>query len=164
MRTLSLGPEFNEKLVKLHFDTESYLPLPQLKKDVKSTHQITSPKDGGNSVGHRTDNLISGEMMGSISRRGSTEKTDAKLNNELPVSQVIQTLSMKVYNSSGWLALLLIEVTAICSVNGLLTNNSFYCGGVMEITSWSFDAYFQELRSWLLLSSALISHMFSGCR
>nr|XP_011466294.1 PREDICTED: DNA polymerase zeta catalytic subunit isoform X2 [Fragaria vesca subsp. vesca] len=109
LRTLSLGPEFNEKLVKLHFDTESYLPLTQLKKDVKSTHQITSPKDGGNSVGHSTDNLISGEMMGSLSRRGSTEETDAKLNNELPVSQVIQTLSMKAADNEAlallrWLA------------------------------------------------------------
>ncbi|KAM5561236.1 DNA polymerase zeta catalytic subunit [Rosa sericea] len=109
LKTLSLGPEFNEKLVKLHFDTENSLPLTQLKKEVKSMHQMTSPKDGGNSVGLRTDNLNYGEMMGSLSTQGSTEETDAKLNKELPASQAIQTLSMKAADNEAlallrWLA------------------------------------------------------------
>ena len=97
MKTLSLGPEFNEKLVKLHFDSEKSLPNTQLKKDVNSTHQIISPKDGANFAGLRTDNLIYGETMGSLLTQGSTEGTGPKLNKELAVSQVIQPSSMKVY-------------------------------------------------------------------
>lgn len=89
--------------MKLHLDAENSLSLTQLKKDVKSMHQLTSPKDGGHSVGLQTDNIIYGEIMGCLSTQGSTEERDAKLNKELPASQVIQTLSMKVYN---WLWLI----------------------------------------------------------
>ncbi|CAN6575672.1 unnamed protein product [Malus baccata var. baccata] len=113
LKTLSVGLEFDNKLIKAHSEAESSLCRTQLRKDVRSVEQMASRQDEGNFAGSQTDNLIDGEIIGSLPTQDSTKDSvpNAKLslNKELPSSQVIPTVNMKVADSEAlgllrWLA------------------------------------------------------------
>lgn len=84
----------------MHSEAESSLCRTQLRKDVRSVEQMASRKDEGNFAGPQTDNLIDGEIIGSLPTQDSIKDSvpNAKLlsNKELPGSQVIRTINMKV--------------------------------------------------------------------
>lgn len=84
----------------MHGEEENSLCRTQLRKDVRSVELMTSPKDEGNFVQLQTDNLNDGDIIRSPSTQDSTEErvSNAKLslNKELPASQVIETINMKV--------------------------------------------------------------------
>ncbi|ONI04488.1 hypothetical protein PRUPE_6G324000 [Prunus persica] len=113
LKTLAGGLEFNNKLIKVHGEAESSLCRTQLRKDVRSVEQMTSPKDEGNFVQLQTDNLTDGDIIRSPSTQDFTEErvSNAKLslNKELPASQVIETINMKAADNEAlgllrWLA------------------------------------------------------------
>jgi DNA polymerase zeta len=82
LRTLSLGLEFENKLIELCGETENTLALNPLEKNVKLLQSMTSATDEGNLVGlgHTNTDNIDGEplkyskekeIIGSLSPQGS---------------------------------------------------------------------------------------------
>jgi DNA polymerase zeta len=118
LRTLSLGLEFENKLIELCGETKNTLALNPLDKNVKFPQSMTSITGEGNLVGlgHTNTNNIDGEpwkyskekeIMGSLSPQGSireeeipTEGRDTSIQplsiDEMRTSAIIETLDPKV--------------------------------------------------------------------
>uniref|UniRef100_A0A2N9FAW5 DNA polymerase n=1 Tax=Fagus sylvatica TaxID=28930 RepID=A0A2N9FAW5_FAGSY len=131
LRTLSLGLEFENKLIELCGETENTLALNPLEKNVKLLQSMTSATDEGNLVGlgHTNPDNRDGEslkyskekdIMGSLSPQGSireeeipTEGRDTSIKplsiDEMRTSAIIETLDPKATDEEAlgllrWLA------------------------------------------------------------
>ncbi|GMY21582.1 DNA polymerase zeta catalytic subunit-like, partial [Fagus crenata] len=136
LRTLSLGLEFENKLIELCGETENTLALNPLEKNVKLLQSMISATDEGNLVGlgHTNPDNRDGELlkyskekdiMGSLSPQGSireeeipTEGRDTSIKplsiDEMRTSAIIETLDPKVIHHefaclSSWIVHLLLD-------------------------------------------------------
>uniref|UniRef100_A0A2N9I9H5 Leucine-rich repeat-containing N-terminal plant-type domain-containing protein n=1 Tax=Fagus sylvatica TaxID=28930 RepID=A0A2N9I9H5_FAGSY len=123
LRTLSLGLEFENKLIELCGETENTLALNPLEKNVKLLQSMTSATDEGNLVGlgHTNTDNIDGEplkysnekeIMGSLSPQGSIREEEIPTEGRDTSIQpaIIETLNPKAADKEAlgllrWLAM-----------------------------------------------------------
>ena len=122
LRTLSLGLEFENKLIELCGETENTLALNPLEKNVKLLQSMTSTTDEGNLVGlgHTNTDNIDGEplkysnekeIMGSLPPQGSIREKEIPTEGRDTSIQpaIIETLDPKVIHHefaclSSWMS------------------------------------------------------------
>uniref|UniRef100_A0A2N9G834 Uncharacterized protein n=1 Tax=Fagus sylvatica TaxID=28930 RepID=A0A2N9G834_FAGSY len=123
LRTLSLGLEFENKLIELCGETENTLALNPLEEKCKVTTSMTSATDEGNLVGlgHTNTDNIDGEplkyskekeIMGSLSPQGSIREEEIPTEGRDTSIQpaIIETLNPKAVDKEAlgllrWLAM-----------------------------------------------------------